>query len=74
MMFAAHDTTLCSIQSCLHWLKLVLGPEREDFLTLFAGHVLSVCNPKTGVSFVNDSAVGIVVGHENNMPKTDAGI
>jgi len=23
MMFAAHDTTLCSIQSCLHWLKCV---------------------------------------------------
>ncbi|CAE7244423.1 cyp26a1, partial [Symbiodinium pilosum] len=30
MMFAGHDTTLCSIQSCLHWLKAC--PEVETVL------------------------------------------
>lgn len=30
MMFAGHDTTLCSIQSCLHWLKEC--PEVEALL------------------------------------------
>lgn len=29
MMFAGHDTTLCSIQSCLHWLKQMPLLEQE---------------------------------------------
>ena len=30
MMFAGHDTTLASIQSCLHWLKQC--PDVESLL------------------------------------------
>jgi len=29
MMFAAHDTTLCSVQSCLYWLKAFPSLERR---------------------------------------------
>ena len=39
MMFAGHDTTLASIQSCLHWLKQCPDVEcrlREARLMVFA--------------------------------------
>lgn len=48
MMFAAHDTTLCSVQSCLHWLKAFPALEqrlRKEVKDLWDGQAFSVNRP-----------------------------